>query len=360
MTDFYSRLNYSIGNEDWRVEKKALQIEPGNHVLCITASGDRPLHLLLDPCKNVTSIDANPIQNHLLKLKCAAMQKLDYENYVCFLGAKPSNNRGDTFQRLLHNLEHDCQAYWKNNQKKISKGILYQGDVERLTKLIALAFWICRPKKMKQLFSFEDLEEQKQFIDKKWNTTFLKNVFRVVLSRRLSELAAIDPGLYTSVDPNIELGSYIYDRMTAVLKQGLAKENLLVSLILRGYLSEEAFPPYLTKDGFEVIKERIDRLNIKTENALEHLEKAPENTYDRFSMSDIASYMDQATFDRMLKNIHRTAKPGARFCIRQFSSNHTLSPEYAHYFCRDTHLENQLEKDESCFVYRFIAGTIKK
>lgn len=360
MKDFYSRLNYSIGNEDWRVEKKALQIEPGNHVLCITASGDRPLHLLLDPCKQVTSIDANPVQNHLLKLKCAAMQKLDYDNYVCFLGARPSRNREDTLQSLLKSLEQDCQVYWGKNKKKISKGIIYQGDVERLTKLIALAFWFCRPKKTKQLFSFVNLEEQRQFIDEKWDTNALKNVFRFALSRRVSEMAAIDPGLYTCVDPNIELGSYIYDRMLAALKQGLAKENLLVSLILRGYLSEEAFPPYLTKDGFEVIKERVDRLSIKTENALNHLEKTPGETYDRFSMSDIASYMDQATFDRMLKNIYRTAKPGARFCIRQFSSNHKLSPEYSSHFCRDIDLENQLEKDDSCFVYRFIAGTIKK
>ncbi len=360
MKDFYSRLNYSIGNEDWRVEKKALQIEPGNHVLCITASGDRPLHLLLDPCKQITTIDANPVQNHLLKLKCAAMQKLDYDNYVCFLGAKPCKNRANTFHHVSQGLEDDSQAFWSKHKKKISRGVLYQGDVERLTKLIAIGFRFCRPSKMKKLFSFENLEDQRDFIENTWDTTLLKTLFRVAFSRRLSEITAFDPGLYTSVDPNIELGVYIYERMLDALKQTLAKENLLVSLILRGYVTEEAFPPYLTKDGFEVIKERTDRLSIKTVNALAHLESTPNETYDRFSMSDIASYMDQATFDRMLKNILRVAKPGARFCIRQFSSNHTLSSEYADNFCRDHHLEKQLEKDESCFVYRFIAGTIKK
>jgi len=360
MKDFYERLNYSIGNEDWRVEKNALQIEPGNHVLCITASGDRPLHLLLDPCKEITSIDANPIQNHLLKLKCAAMQKLDYESYLSFLGAKPCNKREETLSQLNYHLEQECKTFWEKNKKKISKGVLYQGDVERLTKFIALGFKICRPKKMKQLFSFDCLEEQKKFIDQKWHSKALKNFFRLFLSRRLSELMAIDPGLYLSVDPNIELGAYIYDRMIAVLKQGLAKENLLISLILRGYLSEDAYPPYLTKDGFEVIKERIDRLSVKTANALDHLENSPDNCYDRFSMSDIASYMDQASFDRMMKQILRAAKPGARFCIRQFSSNHKLSPEYANHFCRDSSLENQLEKEDSCFIYRFITGKIEK
>ena len=46
MTFFFSRLSYSFGNEDWRTEKRALGIRPHDQVLCITASGDRPLNLL--------------------------------------------------------------------------------------------------------------------------------------------------------------------------------------------------------------------------------------------------------------------------------------------------------------------------
>ncbi|HKZ00179.1 MAG TPA: DUF3419 family protein, partial [Rhabdochlamydiaceae bacterium] len=68
MANFYSRLSYSFGNEDWITELEALRIKPGDRVVCITASGDRPLHLLLADLGELVSVDANPFQNHLFEL----------------------------------------------------------------------------------------------------------------------------------------------------------------------------------------------------------------------------------------------------------------------------------------------------
>ncbi len=67
MANFFERLSYSFGNEDWLTEQRALQISPNDSVICITASGDRPLNLLTSDCKEILAIDANPIQNHLLQ-----------------------------------------------------------------------------------------------------------------------------------------------------------------------------------------------------------------------------------------------------------------------------------------------------
>lgn len=64
---FYSRLSYSIGNEDWKTEQKALQITPEDRILCVTASGDRPLNLLYSNCKEIVSVDANPFKNSQVK-----------------------------------------------------------------------------------------------------------------------------------------------------------------------------------------------------------------------------------------------------------------------------------------------------
>lgn len=44
---FFSHLSYSFGNEDHSVERRALNCKKADRVLCITASGDLPLHLLL-------------------------------------------------------------------------------------------------------------------------------------------------------------------------------------------------------------------------------------------------------------------------------------------------------------------------
>ena len=360
MKPFFSRLNYSFGNEDWGVEQKALQINPCDHVLCITASGDRPLHLLLDDCKQLTSIDANPVQNHLLKLKGAAVKTLPYEEYLQFLGAKDSRQREYYFRKVVPELDHESARFWIEKNHKIRKGIIYQGDVERLTKLISFFAKVVRGGKIKRLFEMSDLEEQKEFVKKEWDTRLMRKTFEVLLSQFLMKKLAVDPGLYSNVDPSIQMGTYIYDRMLHALNTGLAKENMLFSLIFRGFVGKEAFPPYLKMEGFTTIKHRLDRLQIKTQNALEYLEEAPHDSIDRFSMSDIASYMDHEGFKKMVKNIYRTARPGARFCIRQFSSDHQIPLEYAHRFDREHELEKSLEKEDNCFVYRFMVGTIKK
>ena len=99
--DFYNRLNYSLGNEDWCVEEQALRVNPGDRVICVTASGDRPLHLLLSDCKEVCAIDMNPVQNYLLELKIAALKALDYEEYLGFLGCHDTPHRYAIFTKKL-------------------------------------------------------------------------------------------------------------------------------------------------------------------------------------------------------------------------------------------------------------------
>lgn len=360
MKRFFSRLNYSFGNEDWKTEQRALQAGPSDRILCITASGDRPLHLLLDDCKQITSVDASDAQNHLLHLKSAAIKSLDYKEYIRFLGAIPCEKREESFKRVIGALNQSSVKFWTKHHKKIRKGVLYQGDVERLTKLIAGVTSFVRGSKVRRLFTINDLEEQRSFVGREWDTYLMRKVFDLALSKPLMRILAMDPGLYSNVDPSIKMGAYIYTRMLNSLYQGLAKENMLISLIFRGYVGQEAFPPYLEPQSFAVIRKRLDRLCIKTQNILTFLEEAEPNSFDRFSLSDIASYMDAKAFQEMIKNIYKSAKHGARFCIRQFSSNHQIPNEFENCFQREFALEKLLEKEDNCFVYRFMIGTIQK
>lgn len=115
-----------------------MKIQANDRVLSITASGDRPLHLLLDECKEVVSIDANPIQNYLLNLKCVAMRELNYLDYLKFLGASPCNHRLSTLEKLVPHMEEQAQKFWVKKKKLIQKGVLYQGVVEKDAKELPL------------------------------------------------------------------------------------------------------------------------------------------------------------------------------------------------------------------------------
>lgn len=360
MPTFFKRLNYSFGNEDWNTEHRALKIRAGDRVLCITASGDRSLHVLLDNPKEVISVDANPLQNSLLNLKMLAMQQLDYKTYLSFLGATPGHNRSVCLDLLLKSMDAEARDFWQKQRPAIERGILYQGVIESITRKSAMICRLLRPNKVNQLFKIRDLKEQQSFVRKKWDTFLWRKAFDIGLHPVVNRFFNDDPGLVAHVPSSLHIGSFIYGRMLNCLNRHLACESSLVSLILKGEVGAEAFPPYLTSKGIQEIRKRLDRVKCKTANVIDYLEEAPDNYFDAFSLSDIASYMSEHDFVRLSHAVHRTAKPGARFSMRQFLTFRQIPASLREVFHRDEDLEHQLEEEDRCFVYRFFVGKIAK
>ncbi|NGX53884.1 MAG: hypothetical protein K1000chlam4_00604 [Chlamydiae bacterium] len=354
---FYSRLSYSIGNEDWKSDHVALKLQPKDRVLCVTASGDRPLNLLHSECQEIVAVDANPWQNALLDLKKAAMEKLDYEHYLAFLGVKNHSNRLGTLDSLG---KDKSITQWKKKAKQIKKGILYQGATEKCTQIASTLVGALRRKKIEKLFSFDNLEEQQEFVKTHWDTFLWKKTFDIVLHPFITRLFLKDPGLYQYVDKSIHPGNYIYSRINHALMQFKAKESIIISLALKGKIFEEAHSPHLTESGVNIIKSRLDRISSETADLLSYLETAPDNSFDCFSLSDVASYISKETFDRLMGAVYRVARPNARFCIRQFMSRHAIPEAIASHFHRDHALEKKLDHEDRCFLYKFMVGKIIK
>jgi S-adenosylmethionine-diacylglycerol 3-amino-3-carboxypropyl transferase len=359
--DFYKHLNYSIGNEDWNVERQALQVNAGDRAICVTASGDRPLHLLMTNCAEIISIDMNRVQNHLLSLKLAAISALDYEKYLAFLGCTPYERRDTILKDVKPFLPVESADFWESHKKWLKRGVIYQGRIERLTKVAAKIFHLFQDKKINTLFSFDDIESQSQFITQKWDTPTLHKIFAVVVNPKIFQYILNDPGLNSYVDYAEQPGVYIYQRMISHLHNHLAKKSALLQLLLTGKLSPEAYFPYLTPEGYKAIRETRSKINIITGNTIEFLSnKTSANQIDCFSMSDIASYMSQVAFENLLQAIHHASKPNARFCLREFISSRHIPVELQPVYKRNTPLEKKLENEESNFVYRFMVGEIQK
>lgn len=360
MSTFFSRLSYSFGNEDPQTELDALQIQPDNDVLCITASGDRPLHLLLDNPKKIVSVDANPIQTYLLKLKLAALHELDPFSYLSFLGVTESADRTTTLQKLSSLLDKETADFWAEHLSLIRPGVIYQGAMEKRARHGSFFFRLLRRSEVKRLYNMKTLEEQRAFLKNEWNHTLWRNIFRYSVNSWFCRLFVNDPGLYANVDPQLQPGLYFYDRMMACLDKQLARENPLISLILNGSVKPEGLPPYLTQSGIKRLSQKIDRIQAHTANVISYMESVPENSFDRFSLSDIASYMDQPDFLRMLKAMFRAAKPGARFCMRQLMSRYKIPEGLRPYFQTEPELEKKLEEKDGAFVYHFTVGKVLK
>lgn len=358
--DFYKRLNYSLGNEDWFVEAKALNIRADDHAICVTASGDRPLNLLTTACASVTAVDMNPNQSHLLALKLAAITQLDYEKYLAFLGMTAEKNRYAIFNEFKCALPAATLQYWQQQRKLIQRGIIYQGKVEQVTKCIATIFTLFRKKDIATLFSFTDIAEQREFVRNVWDRFFMRKTFDIVVHPKMVKLISNDPGLSAYVHESIHPGKYIYQRMIQYLHQHLARKSILLQLILLGKILPDAYLPYLTFDGYTKIRAQAARLHYYTDNIIDYLQQLAANSINAFSMSDIASYMPQSTFEQMLSSIYHAAAPNARFCIREFMSQRDFPAQWRTYLIRNEQQEQLLEKEETNFVYRFMVGEVKK
>jgi S-adenosylmethionine-diacylglycerol 3-amino-3-carboxypropyl transferase len=358
--DFYQQLNYSIGNEDSAVEAQALGIKTNDRVLCVTASGDRPLNLLTTPCAHVYSVDMNHSQTYLLELKFAAINNLDYEKYLGFLGCTPCIYRESIFNEIKPYLSSEAIKFWFKHKRMLRKGVIYQGKVERLAAQAAKIFKILRPKAIKQLFLFTDLQVQREFVNNIWDHYLLRKSFSLMLHPKVVKVLSNDPGMYAYVDSAIHPGKYIYQRMLNYLQHNLASKSPLLQLVLLGKILPEAYFPYLTFIGYAQIRSKADCLTFSTDNIIDFLHRTDKLSFDAFSMSDIASYMPQEVFHRMLEGMYAAAKPDARFCIREFMSRREIPSYLAGRLQRDKFLEKKLENAEANFVYRFLVGKLDK
>jgi S-adenosylmethionine-diacylglycerol 3-amino-3-carboxypropyl transferase len=359
-SSFFSRISYSFGNEDWRTERKALSIQPSDKVVCVTASGDRPLHLLLDPCQEIISVDLNPAQNYLLSLKAKALEKLNFDKYLSFLGGDPCHRRLETLEILEKELDNSSRVYWSKQRKAIDNGILFGGAVEKMLSRVSRLLMLLRGKKIQELFEFDDIHEQRKYIDSKWNTYLWEKSFQLSFNPLVQRLILNDPGLFAYLGKTINPGTYIFNTLHSSLRYSLAKNNPFLSLVLRGYVPKENYPPCLTHEGSSIIREQLHKLTWQTTDFISFLENQPSSSIDVFSLSDIASYMNESSFFRLMDEVYRTSRPGARFSIRQFMSDHAIPTWLRKHFYRNSKLEMQLEREETCFVYRFMVGTISK
>jgi S-adenosylmethionine-diacylglycerol 3-amino-3-carboxypropyl transferase len=354
---FEQTLNYSSVNEDWRTEWEALRLSSEDRVLCVTGSGDRPLDLLVAAPVQVVAIDCVPAQNHLLQLKMAALAALEYHEYVAFLGLTAASPewRARTFEQQLE-LGAPTESFWRHRVEALRRGVLYQGRWERHYRRVAAFARLVRGKDLDTLFGFEDLDEQRRFIDAHWDTAAWRLAWRAVCSPLTARFLLGDPAFYAYVQ--VDPARYLYDRMREALHRFLARDSFMVALALRGHLLASDLPPYLTPEGHAVLRERLHLVKIVDAELIDYLRAPNTPSFTRFSLSDVPSYLAPRAFEALVHDVIRCAEPRARVVIRQFLTRYDLPPGVADRFVREPELERRCAIEDRSFAYEFIIGMV--
>jgi len=218
-----------------------------------------------------------------------------------------------------------------------------------------------RPFWIKRLFSFQDIAEQRRFLEG-WDTKIWRFVVETICRRSLLELFSHDPGFWRFVPPDVPLHSRIFDLVHRYLCNHLARESHLLQLVFYArYVYEPAMPIYLQPGLYAGIREALKTTKITqvTAPVTEVLSQAADASFDAYSIADVSSYLSEVDFNSLMHEIMRTARPDARLCSRGIFVHRPLPAEYVPRVSRDPDLEKQLAFDDMAMVHEFVVGTVQ-
>lgn len=359
MASFFETLNYSSCNEDSSSELAALQISKDDRVLCITGSGARTLDLLTERPRRVVSIDCNPCQSFLLELKIAGIKRLRYEEYLEFLGVLSSSGRRSSYKDIRHMLSDGARGFWDRNPAMIEKGVIYQGRWERYFRRLARLVSLVRPRLVRKLFRCACLDEQTRVWREDWDGALWRIFLRLVSMNGMWKHALADPGFYRCVLENFSVSTYLNERFASAFESFLAHESPFATLLFFGrYDARGVLPIHLQTKYYETLQCSLSSVQIVTESLAQYLERCEGEQYDKYSLSDIASYTDAKDYGRIWRGIIATAPSGARFCERQFLAKRHPPSDVERLIRRDQALEARLAKTDTSMFYTFVVGEI--
>jgi S-adenosylmethionine-diacylglycerol 3-amino-3-carboxypropyl transferase len=352
-------ISYSTCDEDSNSEIWALNIQPTDTVLSVTGSGCRSLSLLTRNPSHLISVDFSPAQNYLLELKLAAIRNLSYEKLLQFFGVEDSSDRWEIFCLLEGHLSAQTAAYFRANKWAIKRGILFTGQHElfyiRFTiPLMRLLFG----RYINQIFNASTLEEQRLIYQNHVSSPLWKWLVRFGSSPFMFRYILNEPNLFTETD--LDAGQYVLERLDHTFCHHLAKHNHWNSFMFYGkYLSRDCLPHFLQEENYLAIRKATTKIEIVTGDILEYIKQLPEEFVNKYSLSDVSSYMKKDKFESLLHEVVRTSKNKGCLCYRNFLSKWQIPSNLEDVMQRDREACSFLDWNDLAYVYSFEVATIK-
>jgi S-adenosylmethionine-diacylglycerol 3-amino-3-carboxypropyl transferase len=359
MKSFLETLNYSSSNEDSRSEVKSLRIGEKDSVLCITGSGARTLDLLIESPKEIVSIDFNPCQNFLLELKIHAIKHFKYDKFLEFLGVIPSRKRGHLYNAMRQSLSIDARNFWDSNSAMIENGVIYQGRWEKYFHRLERLISVVRPHLRDKLFSCHSLSDQARIWRHEWNTPLWRLFLRSISSPAAWKYIFGDPGFHRYVPVNFSIYKYLNMRFDGAFENIFAKDSPFTTLLFFGKYNRNCLlPDHLQERHYMTLRNTLERVRTVTQSLLEYLNCCKKKSFDKYSLSDFASYTNTEEYRKIWQGIINTATNGARICERQFLVKRKIPSEVRPYIRLDEALGSELTRTDNSIFYTFVIATI--
>jgi S-adenosylmethionine-diacylglycerol 3-amino-3-carboxypropyl transferase len=148
-----------------------------------------------------------------------------------------------------------------------------------------------------------------------------------------------------------------YKRSRKAFRDIPIKGNYFLSLYLLGkYKNLAEVPGYLREENFDIIKSRLDRIRIVTDEAQHWLDEAPADSINCFALSNICELMSEKDTHRLFSAVKRTARGSARVIFRNLMIPREVPASLKNQIVKDESLSRFIYENDRSFVYGKVAA----
>ena len=353
-----SKLVFTHNWEDPLSDYYALKIKPNDTLLAITSGGCNVLGFLLYNPETIYSIDINLAQSYLLELKIAAIKTLEFEEFIGFSGLVSHTNRVELFEKVKLQLSDEALSFWQEQKKVIAGGFIMNGKYERFVIFAGKFLKLLQGKnRVKHLFEPKTQEQQEDYFDNVWNTKRFKYLFKILFNKRMLAKRGLVADYFHFDDGSTSFAESFYNRSKKAFRDLPIKGNYFLSLYLLGkYINLEDVPDYLKRENYEIIKSRVDRVQIFTSDAQGWLDSIKDESIDCFALSNICELMSDDETNRLFSAVKRTAKHNARIIFRNLMIPREVPHSLKESIVKDEALSKYIYENDRSFVYGKVAA----
>lgn len=334
-----NRLVYNSCWEDPAIDRKLLDIGSDSRVVVLTSAGCNALAYLLDDPRRVHCVDMNPAQNALLELKCALFRRGTHPLLWQLFG----RGRHPRITALYHDLLREALSpaarhFWDHHLDYFAPSAAVSSFYFRGTAG-GLANIVYKRLRRKGLYSSvlnlldaRSPAEQRYYFRK--IEPHLWNAFSRWLLRRSATMAllGVPAGQRQMIDRQRRggLAGFIHQSVTEVFTERPVRGNYFWRVYLTGRYTPECRPAYLAESQYDVISQRIDRLDINT-NYLTNFLSADAARYTHFILLDHQDWMAGRQPDKLREEwveILRSAAPNATVLFRSAGAGRGFLPGF--------------------------------
>ena len=342
-------IRYAQAWEDADILAAALRVKPSDTVVSIASAGDNALALLAEGAERVIAVDLSPAQLACVRLRVAMYQTHAHGEFLELMGSRPSGRRKHLLELAAAKLSDADQKFWAEREEQVRRfGVGGVGKFEKYFRTFRdwVIPFIHTREVIDLLLTPRDEAERAKFYDKRWNSWGWRQMVKLFFSRAVMGRLGRDPAFFDHVEGGPAA------QVARLTRKALVDQDPSVNPYLHWILKGThgaALPRALEAERFEVIRDRLDRLEIRlctVETLASEGVKA-----DAFNLSDIFEYMSPEAHEAAYGTILAAANPGARIAYWNMMAPRRVPVSLAARVTTNTELEAKLKPLDKAFFY---------